>query len=139
MAERVESETVTETITETITGAMSGADREIDRGGDVLPFPSLAVRTGASESEPRLRSVIGEVLRDERHDQARTLADVADSAAVSLPYLSEVERGVKEVSSDVLAAICGALELELAEVLDRSARRLRPRAGGGPGSLALAA
>lgn len=75
--------------------------------------------------EPRLRGVIGDVLRGERLEQRRSLADVAAAAAVSLPYLSEVERGRKEVSSDVLAAITGALGLELVEVLERSADRLR--------------
>lgn len=123
---------------------MAGAaEREtIDdqRDADVLAFPSRGLddRTGP-EAAPRLRTVIGEVLRDERHDQGRTLADVAEAAAVSLPYLSEVERGAKEVSSDLLAAICDALGLELVDVLERSVRQLRPRAGGGSGVLALAA
>jgi hypothetical protein len=110
------------------------------RDADVLPFPSHGVRAPATpEALPRLRTVIGDVLREERHAQERTLADVADDAAVSLPYLSEVERGTKEVSSDVLAAICDALDLDLADVLERGARRLRPMAGGGSGVLALAA
>lgn len=74
---------------------------------------------------PRLRTVIGDVLRDERLGQDRTLVDVAERAAVSVPYLSEVERGRKEVSSDVLSSICDALELPLVDVLDRSADRLR--------------
>ena len=50
---------------------------------------------------------------------------MANDAAVSVPYLSEVERGRKEVSSDLLEAITGALDLELADVLERSVRRLR--------------
>ncbi|MFV0307359.1 MAG: helix-turn-helix domain-containing protein [Desertimonas sp.] len=79
----------------------------------------------------RLRGVIGDVLRDERTRQKRSLADVARTAAVSVPYLSEVERGRKEVSSDLLDAISEALGLELVEVLERSARRLRV---GGQGS-----
>ena len=72
-----------------------------------------------------LGRLIGDVLRDERQEQGRTLADVAADAAVSLPYLSEVERGAKEVSSDLLGAICDALELPLVEVLERAAERLR--------------
>jgi transcriptional regulator with XRE-family HTH domain len=88
-----------------------------------LPFGDRPTR----EQRP-LRDVIGEVLREERQDQGRTLADVAREAHVSLPYLSEVERGRKEVSSDVLAAICDALELPLVDVLERSADRLRARA-----------
>lgn len=69
--------------------------------------------------------MIGEVLRDERQRQHRTLADVAEDAAVSLPYLSEVERGRKEISSDLLRSVHEALGLELDEVLERATRRLR--------------
>ncbi len=107
---------------------------------NVLPFPSND-RQDQSESEPRLRTLIGDVLREERRQQARTLAEVAESAAVSLPYLSEVERGRKEVSSDLLGAICDALELPLVEVLDRVAQRLRieARAQRGSGFQLLAA
>lgn len=104
---------------------------------EVLPFPKVRPErdTGGvaddveSERPLRrpLREVIGDVLRDERLDQERTLAEVAGDAAVSLPYLSEVERGVKEVSSDVLASICDALGLPLADVLERSVERLRPQ------------
>ena len=110
---------------------------------DVLPFPQVRPDADpvADPAEPDrpLREVIGDVLRDERLDQERTLADVADEAAVSLPYLSEVERGVKEVSSDLLAAICDALDLPLADVLERSADRLRPQMRGGSGLVLLAA
>ena len=110
---------------------------------DVVPFPKFRPDAGPAaepaESDRPLREVIGDVLREERLDQERTLADVADDAAVSLPYLSEVERGVKEVSSDVLAAICDALELPLAEVLERSAERLRPTMRSGSGVMLLAA
>ena len=66
---------------------------------------------------PLLRTVLGDVLRRARREQRRTLADVARAARVSMPYLSEVERGRKEVSSEVLAAICAALGIELAELL----------------------
>ena len=123
---------------------------------DVLPFPSDARRPGrAAEAERdaaqpntpstdtspdvRLREVVGEVLRDERHHQGRTLADVAHAAAVSLPYLSEIERGRKDVSSDVLGAVAGALDLRLLDVLERSVVRLRPRAQGGSGIQLMAA
>ncbi|MCB0966484.1 MAG: helix-turn-helix transcriptional regulator [Ilumatobacter sp.] len=111
---------------------------------DVLPFPKVRpdrhpdVEPGVEPDRP-LREVIGDVLREERLDQERTLADVADDAHVSLPYLSEVERGRKEVSSDLLAAICDALDLPLVEVLERSADRLRPQMRGGSGVLMLAA
>jgi transcriptional regulator with XRE-family HTH domain len=65
-----------------------------------------------------LRGLIGMVLRRIRLGQGRTLRDVADSARVSVPYLSEVERGRKEPSSELLAAICTALDLQLADLLD---------------------
>lgn len=108
-----------------------GPEQVRPHGASVLPFPSVGRRPEPiAEPAPRLRTVIGDVLRDERHAQERTLVDVADDAAVSVPYLSEVERGTKEVSSDLLAAICDSLGLELAEVLERSVRRLRPRSTG---------
>lgn len=64
-----------------------------------------------------LRNVIGDELRRRRQDQGRTLRDVSATAAVSLGYLSEVERGQKEASSELLAAICEALDVSLADVL----------------------
>jgi DNA-binding Xre family transcriptional regulator len=113
--------------------------RDVHSGALVLAFPSIRPAPVDRPTEPPLRDVIGEVLRDERLDQQRTLAEVAREAAVSLPYLSEIERGRKEVSSDVLAAICDALQLPLADVLGRSAERLRPSLGGGSGMMLLAA
>jgi len=92
---------------------------EPDTGAEILAFPG-------ARRDPRLRDVIGEVLREERHDQNRTLTDVAADAAVSIQYLSEVERGRKDVSSDVLHAIHGALGLELDELLDRVVHRIAP-------------
>jgi len=65
-----------------------------------------------------LREMIGEVLRRHRLRQDRTLREVSAAAAVSLGYLSEVERGKKEPSSELLAAICEALQVPL-EVLLR--------------------
>jgi transcriptional regulator with XRE-family HTH domain len=66
-----------------------------------------------------LRSAIGTVLRRLRHQQGRTLQDVVDAAGVSLPYLSEVERGRKEASSEILASICRALGLPLTDLLEQ--------------------
>jgi transcriptional regulator with XRE-family HTH domain len=63
-----------------------------------------------------LRQVVGETLRALRLRQRRTLREVSSAARVSLGYLSEVERGQKEPSSELLAAICGALEVELSEL-----------------------
>jgi transcriptional regulator with XRE-family HTH domain len=64
-----------------------------------------------------VREVIGDVLRRARISQGRTLRQVSDSARVSLGYLSEVERGRKEPSSELLNAICDALALPLSGVL----------------------
>ena len=64
-----------------------------------------------------LREAIGDSLRRTRTSQSRTLREVSTSAQVSLGYLSEVERGRKEASSELLAAICGALEVPIAVVL----------------------
>jgi transcriptional regulator with XRE-family HTH domain len=57
--------------------------------------------------------------------QRRTLREVSSTARVSLGYLSEVERGQKEPSSELLAAICGALEVELSELFTEVAQNLR--------------
>jgi transcriptional regulator with XRE-family HTH domain len=75
-------------------------------------------------TRPLLRSVLGDVLRRTRRGQRRTLADVAEAARVSVPYLSEVERGRKEVSSEVLAAICDGLRVRLSDVLAEIGREL---------------
>ncbi|MFJ3222383.1 helix-turn-helix domain-containing protein [Streptomyces sp. NPDC086783] len=67
--------------------------------------------------EPLLRDLVGDVLRRERLAQERTLQDVADAARISMPYLSELERGRKEASSEVLAAAAHALGLGLGDLL----------------------
>ncbi|HVK22348.1 MAG TPA: helix-turn-helix transcriptional regulator [Actinokineospora sp.] len=64
-----------------------------------------------------LREAIGDRLRHARTNQQRTLREVSRSARVSLGYLSEVERGRKEASSELLAAICDALALPMSELL----------------------
>jgi transcriptional regulator with XRE-family HTH domain len=72
-----------------------------------------------------VRQVLGEVLREERVRQGRTLRDVSKAATVSLGYISEIERGVKEASSECLAAICAALDLPLSSVLELVSQELR--------------
>ncbi|WP_182347576.1 helix-turn-helix domain-containing protein [Tomitella gaofuii] len=64
-----------------------------------------------------LREAIGDSLRRRRTTQSRTLREVSTSAQVSLGYLSEVERGRKEASSELLAAICKALDVPISDVL----------------------
>ncbi|MQY14863.1 hypothetical protein SRB5_50390 [Streptomyces sp. RB5] len=103
--------------------------------------------------EPLWRDLVGDVLRRERLTQGRTLKDVAEDARISMPYLSELERGRKEASSEVLAAAARALGLGLADVLARAHGELvrltttvaparavpGRRPGGGPGAMCLAA
>ncbi len=81
-------------------------------------------RTPQRRPRPLLRTTIGEVLRRTRRAQGRTLADVSRAARVSVPYLSELERGRKEASSEVLAAICDALRIDLSELLAVVGREL---------------
>jgi transcriptional regulator with XRE-family HTH domain len=71
-----------------------------------------------------LRQEIGDVLRHARRRQGRTLREVSSVARVSLGYLSEVERGQKEASSELLASICGALEVPLSSVLHEVSQRV---------------
>jgi XRE family transcriptional regulator, stress-response regulator len=73
---------------------------------------------------PLVREVIGDVLRRARTSQGRTLREVSDSARVSLGYLSEVERGRKEASSELLNAICDALDVPLSAVLTGAGERM---------------
>lgn len=87
--------------------------------------PAPSGLTGRDQrSRPLLRTMLGDVLRRTRLEQRRTLADVARAARVSMPYLSEVERGRKEASSEVLAAICDALRIELPDLLAEVRRDL---------------
>ncbi|MEV5875252.1 helix-turn-helix transcriptional regulator [Streptomyces sp. NPDC052101] len=84
------------------------------------PVPARPARPEPEPAEPKeplWRDLVGEVLRRERRAQDRTLKDVADAARISLPYLSEIERGRKEASSEVLAAAAHALGLGLGDLL----------------------
>jgi transcriptional regulator with XRE-family HTH domain len=77
-----------------------------------------------------LRTQLGNTLRGHRLRQRRTLRDVSGAARVSLGYLSEVERGQKEASSELLASICDALDVELADLLAEVSLELRVADGG---------
>ncbi len=76
-----------------------------------------------------LRREIGDVLRDARQRQGRTLREVSGLARVSLGYLSEVERGQKEASSELLSSICGALAVPLSTVLREVSDRVAEAEG----------
>jgi transcriptional regulator with XRE-family HTH domain len=78
----------------------------------------------SGEAPPLLRRLVGDALRGYRTDQGRTLRDVAGAARVSVPYLSEVERGRKEASSEVLAAVCKGLDVRLSDLLEQVRRDL---------------
>src|ERR1700758_3076636 len=93
-----------------------------------MPSPARSVRTGTVEGSvdrPQggsatmvlLRHLLGDALRRLRLRQGRTLREVSATARVSLGYLSEVERGRKEASSELLASICDALGAPLSQVL----------------------
>ena len=88
------------------------------------PVLQHTIRIAAPQSTPSvkpvlLRQVLGEELRNIRTKQSRTLREVSRSAQVSLGYLSEVERGQKEASSELLSSICGALGTPMSVVISR--------------------
>ena len=98
--------------------------------------------------EPLWRHVLGEYLRRLRHRRGQTLGDVAARAGVSPQYLSEIERGVKEPSSEMIAAVAGALDVTLVDLTLGVAAELsgarveapaRVPAAVGPQAFALAA
>ncbi|WP_279235507.1 helix-turn-helix transcriptional regulator [Nocardioides sp. SR21] len=99
--------------------------------GELIAFPRPDDHR-TTEPEPLWREAVGHELREERSSAGRTLADVAQDAGVSTQYLSEIERGRKEPSSEVLQAVAGALDLRLVDLTIRVSKRLR-------GPVALAA
>ncbi|GAA3341637.1 hypothetical protein GCM10017714_26430 [Curtobacterium pusillum] len=76
-------------------------------------------------AEPLWRELVGEQLRERRRDRGDRLQDVARRAGVSPQYLSEIERGRKEPSSEMLAAVAGALDSSLLDLTTGAAERLR--------------
>jgi transcriptional regulator with XRE-family HTH domain len=80
--------------------------------------------SAAPVSEPLLREALGATLRGFREDEHRSLRDLADQANVSPGYLSELERGRKEVSSELLASICHALGVRVSRVIIEAAEMM---------------
>lgn len=107
--------------------------------------PSRASRTPTSRREPLWRDVLGDRLRRRRHERGETLDDTAARAGISPQYLSEMERGVKDPSSEMIAAVAGALDLTLVDLtLDvaaalRGQRAQQVRGTAGRAALMLAA
>ncbi len=71
-----------------------------------------------------LREVLGEVLRSHRMRRGLTLRQVSADARISLGYISEVERGQKEASSELIAALCTALDVPLSQVLGDASEQM---------------
>lgn len=97
---------------------------------DIVPFPraSRHDRSRLGDPEPLWRHLLGDQLRRRRHDRDETLTETAEKAGVSPQYLSEVERGRKEPSSEMIAAIAGALNTSLVELTSAVADDLRSAA-----------
>lgn len=92
----------------------------------MVPVMSNVIRLPARRTrvEPLWRECVGEVLREERLDRGERIADVAGRAGVATQYLSELERGRKDPSSEVFGAVAGALDLPAGEVARRAAARM---------------
>jgi transcriptional regulator with XRE-family HTH domain len=94
---------------------------------DVTPIEE-APRRRSAEPEPLWREVLGRRLRELRADREETLVDTARRAGISPQYLSEIERGIKEPSSEMISAVAGALDTTLAEIASGVGRDLGRRA-----------
>ena len=90
--------------------------------GEILQLRRPSVPQRSDAHEPLWRELVGEELRTRRQDRGERLVDVAQRAGVSPQYLSEVERGLKDASSEMLSALAGALDLTVRELGSRAAR-----------------
>lgn len=106
--------------------------------GDLIRFHPD--RSPAREPEPLWREALGRRLRDTRRRRGARLVDVAARAGVSPQYLSEIERGRKEPSSEMIAAVCGALNVDLGRLLGAISADLTrlPQPGAGTPTLLAA-
>ncbi|MDJ0356637.1 helix-turn-helix transcriptional regulator [Paenarthrobacter sp. PH39-S1] len=108
--------------------------------GDIIQFDP----TGASwrrHHEPPLRDVFGEIFKDARIERGERLVEVARRAAISVQYLSEIERGRKDASSEVFASVAHALDMSMFDLTGQAAQRLSStgRTGHTSGPVCLAA
>jgi DNA-binding XRE family transcriptional regulator len=113
-----------------------------ERMAEIIPLPTKPARP-FRQPEPLWREALGERLRGIRHQRGERLADTAERAGVSPQYLSEIERGLKEPSSEMIAAVAGALEVTLIDLTAAVVEELRaaaqPTAVGCRATFALAA
>ncbi|SJM65002.1 helix-turn-helix domain-containing protein [Gulosibacter sp. 10] len=99
--------------------------KSVEEAGRVVPIRSAR----DDRPEPLWRHLLGEELRRRRHERGERLEDTASRAGVSPQYLSEIERGRKEPSSEMIAAVAGALESTLLDLAESVSNRLRADAG----------
>jgi transcriptional regulator with XRE-family HTH domain len=98
---------------------------------EIIPMPTKRPRI-PRQPEPLWRDALGDRLRRIRHGRGERLADTAERAGVSPQYLSEMERGLKEPSSEMIAAVAGALEVTLVELTAAVVDDLRARTESAP-------
>jgi len=91
---------------------------------NVIPLRRRPVREPVRRPEPLWREAVGQQLREERTKREERIVDVAGRAGVSPQYLSELERGRKDPSSEVLSAVCGALDVSVLVLTQRAGQRL---------------
>ena len=103
---------------------------------NVVPFRRRPARPAP---EPLWREAVGSQLREERGERGERIADVAERAGVSPQYLSEIERGRKDPSSEVLSSVAGALGLSVLDLTRRASRHLAPVSSRPTGPLCVAA
>jgi transcriptional regulator with XRE-family HTH domain len=95
---------------------------------EIIPLPTKPGRPAPRDPEPLWRDALGDRLRRLRHERGERLADTAERAGVSPQYLSEMERGLKEPSSEMIAAVAGALEVTLVDLTAAVVEDLRAHA-----------
>ena len=103
----------------------------VDKVLSIVPDPATSRDSAGVErlapQEPLWRQVLGECLRTRRLGRGETLGDTATRAGLSPQYLSEIERGLKEPSSEMIAAVAGALDASLADLTLEVAETLAVR------------
>ncbi|HET6151642.1 MAG TPA: helix-turn-helix transcriptional regulator [Marmoricola sp.] len=116
----------------------------MERRRAVLSVVESAAEPTEGRREPLWRDALGSQLRELRQARGETLAETAGRAGISLQYLSEIERGAKDPSSEMISAVAGALDEPLSELTLAVARKLHTAAAaqcslGGYAALAMAA